>query len=134
MDDATTEQFKEMARAYAQRKQDIIEEKHRPLEEEGEHIIYPPSGMTKYMNIMRDLNAVNTEREEVRVGGETHDDKKREEGRKEEEQEQEEKEKQHHLTRIKKMDEKKEQSITQQIWSTTEEPISTRVEKRPHEK
>jgi hypothetical protein len=36
------------------------------------------------MNIMRDLKAVNTEREEVRVGGETHDDKKGEEGRKEE--------------------------------------------------
>ena len=92
MNDATPEQFREMAKAWLQKKEDIKEEKHRPLEEEGEHTIYPASGMTKYMNIMRDLNAVKTEREEVRVGGETYDDKKREEeGKEEEEEEQEEK-------------------------------------------
>ena len=43
-----------------------------------------------YMNILRELNVVETEKEEVRVGGETHDDKKEEEGRKEEEEEEQE--------------------------------------------
>ena len=139
MNDATPEQYREMAKAWLQKKEDIKEGKHRPLEEEGEHTIYPASGMTKYMNIMRDLNAVKTEREEVRVGGETYDDKKREEEGKEEEQEEQEekKEAQHHQMRIRMTNEKKEQSSTQQHWSTTEEPISTRAEKknkRPHEK
>ena len=90
--DATDEQVQEMVKAYAQRNQDIIEEKHRPLEEEGERTIYPPSGNTKLMNIMRELKAVKTEKEEKGAAGETYDGKKEEEGRKEEEEEQEEKE------------------------------------------
>jgi hypothetical protein len=75
--DATPEQERAMGKAWLQRKRDMEEEKQRPLEEEGEHITYPQSGMTKYMNIMRELNAVKTEREEEeREGGETYDGKK----------------------------------------------------------
>jgi hypothetical protein len=80
-----------MARAWKQRDEDIRQERNRPLEEEGEHTAYPISGMTKYMNLMRELKVVETEREEARAGGATHAEKKGEEGRKGDEGEQEEK-------------------------------------------
>ena len=82
--DATPEQERAMVRAWLQRDRDMEEEKHRPLEEEEEHITYPESGMTKYMNIMRELNVVNTEEEEAIEGGETNYGKKREGEEKEE--------------------------------------------------
>jgi hypothetical protein len=56
--DATPEQERARRRAWLQRKRHMEEEKHRPLEEEEEHKTYPQSGMTKYMNIMRELNVV----------------------------------------------------------------------------
>ena len=91
MESMTTAQQLTMARAWKQRDEDIRQERNRPLEEEGEHAEYPISGMTKYMNLMRELKVVETEREEARAGGATHAEKKGEEGRKGEEEEQEEK-------------------------------------------
>jgi hypothetical protein len=84
MANMTHEQHREMARAWIQRKQDIKEERNRPLEEEGEHIVYPTSGTTKHMNLMRELKVVETEKEE--------------EGRKEEGKKQEDRMRQHHST------------------------------------
>jgi hypothetical protein len=78
MRDATPEQERAMISAWLQRKGDMKEEKHRPLEKEDEHITYPESGTAKYLNKMRELNVANTEGEEEKEGGEAYDGKKRE--------------------------------------------------------